>query len=80
MIFISHLIEKQIIFRVLTILFEYFLILLCFKLMVDSVYGRFLMGTKITVILRHNCTWKGGGGGVASTPKKKGGGGCQKRF
>ena len=23
--------------------------------MVDSVYGRILMGTKMTVILRHNC-------------------------
>ena len=35
--------------------FEYFHILFCFKIMVDSAYGQCLMGAKTIVILRHNC-------------------------
>ena len=32
-------------------------ILLCFKVMVYSVYSQFLMRTKITVVLRHICKY-----------------------
>ena len=55
MLFILNLIEKYIMFRVLTVFIEVLYILLCFKLLVDSFYGRFFTGTKRTVNLRHNC-------------------------
>ena len=56
MLFILHLIEKYIIFRVLTVFIGLLSYTTLLKLMVNSVYGRFFMGTKMTVILRHNCS------------------------
>ena len=57
MIFTLHSIEKLIMFRVLTIFntVSNFIEVLACTTLIGSVYGRFFMEIKMTVILRHNC-------------------------
>ena len=54
MLFILHLIDKYITFKVLTVLIGVLSDTTLLQLMVNSVYGPFLIGTKMTIILRHN--------------------------